>query len=265
MIMNKDHFQGKTALITGSGRGIGRAIALHLASLGANIVVNYFRNREPAEETAHEISKFGAKVEIIKANVGEIDEITHLIETTDKVFGGLDILVSNAGSGYNRPIMEQRPRGWDWTMNINARALLFLAQKAVPLMEKKGGGWIVSISSPGSFRVLPEYVVVGASKAAIEALTRYLAVELASRNIVVNAVSPGIVATEALKHFNTMQDDDLLEEVALQTPAGRIITPADIAGIVAFLASPAASMIRGQTVIADGGFTLPASGLIRPQ
>lgn len=263
--MDQHFFKGKTALITGSGRGIGRAIALHFASLGSNIVVNYFRNRKPAEETAQEIKQLGVKAEIIKANVGDIDDLTRLIEETDRLFGGLDFLISNAGSGYNRPIMEQRPKGWDWTMNINARAYLFLAQKAVPLMEKKGEGWIVSISSPGSFRVLPEYAVVGASKAAIEALTRYLAVELAERNISVNAVSPGIVATEALQHFNTMQDEDLLHDIARQTPAGRIVTPEDVAGIVAFLCSPAASMIRGQTILADGGFTLPASGLIRPQ
>jgi len=263
--MHKNFYLGKVALITGSGRGIGRAIALHFASLGVNIVVNYFRNREPAEDTAREITKLGVKAEIIKANVGNIDDINRLIEETENAFGRLDFLVSNAGSGYNRPIMEQRPKGWDWTMNINAKACLFLAQKAVPLMEKNGEGWIVSISSPGSFRVLPEYAVVGASKAALEALTRYLAVELAERNIIVNAVSPGIVATDALQHFNTMQDEDLLEEIALHTPAGRIITPEDVAGIVAFLCTPAARMIRGQTIIADGGFTLPASGLIRPQ
>jgi enoyl-[acyl-carrier protein] reductase III len=263
--MNENFYRGKTALITGSGRGIGRAIALHFASLGTNVVVNYFRNRGPAEETANEIEKLGVRSEIIKANVGNIDDLTRLIEETDRLFDGLDFLISNAGSGYNRPIMEQRPKGWDWTMDINARAYLFLAQKAVPLMEKKGEGWIVSISSPGSFRVLPEYAVVGASKAAIEALTRYLAVELAERNISVNAVSPGIVATEALQHFNTMQDEDLLDDIAQQTPAGRIVTPEDVAGVVAFLCSPNASMIRGQTIIADGGFTLPAGGLIRPQ
>lgn len=258
-----DYFKGKTALITGSGRGIGRAIAIHFASLGANVVVNYFRNRKPAEDTASEIKKLGVDVEIIKANVGNIDDLTYLVSETDRIFDGLDFLISNAGSGYNRPIMEQRPKGWDWTMDINARAYLFLAQKAVPLMEKKGGGWIVSISSPGSFRVLPEYAVVGASKAAIEALTRYLAVEFAPKNIVVNAVSPGIVATEALQHFNTMQNEDLLEEIARQTPAGRIVTPGEVAEIVAFLCSPSASMIRGQTIIADGGFTLPASGIQR--
>ena len=143
--MEKNDYEGKTALITGSGRGIGRAIALQFASLGSNVVVNYFRNREPAEDTAAEIMKLGVEVEIIKANVGDIDELTHLVSETDRVFGGLDFLISNAGSGYNRPIMEQRPKGWDWTMDINARAYLFLAQKAVPLMEKKGGIALLSL------------------------------------------------------------------------------------------------------------------------
>lgn len=265
MEMTKEHFfAGKTALVTGSGRGIGRAIALHLASLGADVVVNFFRNRGPAEETAAAIEEMGVKAHLVKANVGEIPDLERLVAETEKTFGGLDFLINNAGSGYNRPVMEQRPKGWDWTMDINARALLFLAQNAVPLMEKRGGGAIVSISSPGSFRVLPEYAVVGASKAALEALTRYLAVELAPRNIVVNAVSPGIVKTEALQHFNTMQDDDLLGEIAAETPAGRIVTPEDVAGIVGFLCSPEAEMIRGQVILADGGFTLPASGLQRP-
>jgi enoyl-[acyl-carrier protein] reductase III len=218
--MDSSFYAGKTALITGSGRGIGRAIALHFANLGVNIVVNYFRNRESAEETVREIDDLGVKVELVKANVGDLEDIDLLMGETERVFGGLDFLISNAGSGYNRPILEQRPKGWNWTMDINARAYLFLAQKAVPLMEKRGGGWMVAISSPGSFRVLPEYAVVGASKAAIESLTRYMAVEFASRNIIVNAISPGIVATEALQHFNTMQDEDLLEEIADQTPAG---------------------------------------------
>ncbi|MBS1248528.1 MAG: Enoyl-[acyl-carrier-protein] reductase [NADPH] FabL [Chloroflexi bacterium] len=257
-------FQGKTALITGSGRGIGRAIALHFASLGADIVVNFFRNRQPAQETVAEIEKLGQRAHLVKANVGDIDDIDKLISETEDVYGGLDFLISNAGSGFNRPVMEQRPKGWDWTMDINARSLLFLAQKAVPLMEKRGGGAIVSTSSPGSFRVLPEYAVVGASKAALESLTRYLAVELAPRNINANAVSPGIVETEALQHFNTMQDEDILDEVRRQTPAGRICTPHDVAQVVAFLCSPEAEMIRGQVVLVDGGFTLPASGIERP-
>jgi len=257
-------YQNKVALITGSGRGIGRAIAKHFARLGADVVVNFFRNREPAQETAAAIQEFGVRSHVVKANVGELDDVDKLVSETVQEFGGFDFLISNAGSGYNRPIMEQRPKGWDWTMDINARALLFLAQKAAPIMEERGGGAIVSISSPGSFRVLPEYAVVGASKAAVEALTRYLAVEFAPKNIIVNAVSPGIVETQALQHFNTMQDKDILEEIARQTPAGRIATPQDVAKIVAFLCSPDAFMIRGQILLADGGFTLPASGIERP-
>lgn len=261
---NEKPYRGKVALVTGSGRGIGRAIAKHLAHLGADIVVNFFRNRDPAERTAAEIEEMGVKSHVVKANVGEIEDLDRLVSETVDVFGGFDFLISNAGSGYNRPIMEQRPKGWNWTMDINARALLFLAQKAAPIMEERGGGVIVSISSPGSFRVLPEYAVVGASKAAVEALTRYLAVEFAPKNIVVNAVSPGIVKTEALQHFDTMQDEDVLKKIAKNTPAGRIATPEDVAKIVAFLCSPDAEMIRGQIILADGGATLPAMGIERP-
>jgi enoyl-[acyl-carrier protein] reductase III len=125
-------------------------------------------------------------------------------------------------------------------------------------MEPRGGGHIVSISSPGANRVLPEYVVVGASKAAIECLTRYLAVELASRNIIVNAVSPGIVETDALKHFSVLSDQDMIQKAVAATPAGRLVNPQDIARVVAFLCSTDASMIRGQVILVDGGYTLLA-------
>jgi len=142
-------------------------------------------------------------------------------------------------------------------MNINARALLFAAQRAVPLMAARGGGTIVAISSPGSFRVLPDYTVVGASKAALEALVRYLAVELAPKKIVVNAVSPGVVLTDALRHFDSVhQDDRLVDRAIAQIPAGRLVAPQDIASVVAFLCTPEASMIRGQTILVDGGHCL---------
>jgi enoyl-[acyl-carrier protein] reductase III len=198
-------FENKIACITGSGRGRGRGIALHFAQRGADVVINFYRNRRPAEETAEEVRSLGQRALVIKANVGEINDINKLIDETEEHFGGLDILISNAASGYNRPVMEQKPKGWDWTMNINARALLFTAQRAVPIMEKRGGGYIVSISSPGSHRVMSDYVVVGSSKAAIESLTRYMAIELAPKNIVVNAVSPGVVATDALTYFSAKQ------------------------------------------------------------
>lgn len=253
-------FEDKIALVTGSGRGIGREIALRFADGGADVVVNFFRNREPAEETAAEIRGRGRRCLVVKANVGDLDDLARLYTEIDEQFGALDILVHNAASGYNRPAMEQRPRGWEWTMNINARSLLFGAQHAVPMMRARGGGSIVAISSLGARRVMEEYVVVGTSKAALEALVRYLGVELRPENIRVNAVSPGMVLTEALEHFATFRDGGkaLIEETQMRTPAGRLCRPEDVAEVVAFLCTPQAEMICGQTIIVDGGYSLKA-------
>lgn len=250
----------RVALVTGSGRGIGKAIALRLAQAGADVVINYHRNKVPAEEVACQIRDLGRQALVVKANVSKVEDIELLFDQVDQTFGGLDIFINNAASGFNRPAMQQKVNGWDWTMNVNARAFLFAAQKAVPLMEKRGGGSMVAISSPGSVRVLPDYIAVGASKAALESLTRYLAVELAPQNIVVNAVSPSMVETDALKHFAFMNDLDVIPRAVANTPAGRLVTPEDIANVVLFLCSPAAWMIRGQVIVIDGGFTLKVPG-----
>lgn len=248
-------FANKIALVTGSGRGIGRAIALQLANEGADIVINFFRNRGPANETAEAVRQLGRRAHVVRANIGEVDQIEKLFAEVKAVFGGLDILVCNAASGYIRPALEQEVKGWDWTMNINARSLLFCAQQAHPLMKARGGGHIVSLSSLGAIRVMPAYIVIGASKAAIENLTKYLAYEFAADNIVVNAVSGGLVETGALEHFPMRQQ--MMEHGLSRTPAGRLTTPQDIAKVVAFMCSPDAHMIRGQTILVDGGFTLP--------
>jgi enoyl-[acyl-carrier protein] reductase III len=258
-----NYFQDKIVLVTGSGRGIGRAIALHFARQGAQIVVNYFRHRAAAEKTVKDIQVLGGQALPVKANLGEIQDITRLVGTIEREMGGLHILVHNAASGYNRTAMRQKPRGWDWTMNINARSLLFLAQCTAPLMQSSGGGAMVAISSPGAIRVLPDYIVVGASKAAIEAIVRYLAVELAPMNINVNAVSPGMVLTDALKHFDAIRNDaEVIERTSRRTPANRLVTAEEIAGVVAFLCSPVAAMIRGQVICVDGGISLLGPGVM---
>ena len=255
--MAEQIFKDKIVLVTGSGRGIGRGIALKFAQSGADVVVNFFRNRKPAEATAAEIEKLGRRALVVKANVGDIDALQNLFNQIKDTFGGLDVFINNAASGYNRPVMEQKVKGWDWTMDINARDFLFASQQAVALMEERGGGQIVAITSPGGDRVMPDYVLVGASKAALNALTRYLAVELAEKNIRVNAVSPGVVATDVIQHFETLSQEGILEKIATATPAGRLVTPEDVAGVVAFLCSPEAEMICGQIITVDGGLTLP--------
>lgn len=247
-------FTNKIALITGSGRGIGKATALHFARLGADVVINYLRKQSAAEETAREIEALGRQALVVKADVGDPDDIDKLFVAVEQQFGGLDFLVNNAASGYIRPVMEQKVKGWDWTMNINARAALFTAQKAAPLMQRRGGGAIVNVSSIGNGRTLPDYVVIGASKGALEAVTRYCAVEFSSLNIVVNAVSPGLIDTDVMQFF---KDSDLMLALARQrTPAGRLVEPQDVANVVAFLCSPDAAMVRGQVILIDGGWSV---------
>jgi enoyl-[acyl-carrier protein] reductase III len=252
-------FSGKVALVTGSGRGIGKAIALKFAQNGADIVVNYVRNKVQAEETSAKIIAMDRKAIIVHADISKIDSIGKLFRQIEEQFGGLDYFISNAASGSNKPGMQQQPGGWDYTMNTNARAFLFAAQCAAPLMDKRKGGVMLAITSPGSQRVLPDYIAVGASKAALESLVRYLAVELAARNIVVNAISPGMVLTDALRYFQAMSDDKMPQKTVAATPAGRLVTPEDIANLAIFLCSPEAAMIRGQVIVIDGGITLPVT------
>jgi len=236
-------FDGKTALVTGGSRGIGREIALDLARRGADVVINYFRNSGPARETTAEIESLGRRSISVKANVAEPERVADLFDQIGAEFGGLDILVNNAASGVQRSVIDLEPRHWDWTMNINTRGPWLCTQAAVPLMEGRGGH-VINISSLGSQRVMSNYASVGVSKAALEALTRYLGVELAPRGIRVNCVSGGLVRTGALEHFEAR--DEMLDAAVRDTPAGRMVTPGDIARVVAFLASDAAEMIVGR-------------------
>jgi enoyl-[acyl-carrier protein] reductase III len=241
-------FEGKSVLVTGGSRGIGKAISLRFAEQGARrVAVSYLRNDTAAEETADEIRKLGAEAVLLRGNLGDPAKTKALLEEA----GTLDVIVSNAATGVIRPFQELDEKHWDWTLNANARALFTIARQASPTMP--AGSSIVAISSLGADRVLDNYVLVGVSKATLEALVRYLAVELAPQDIRVNAVSAGLVETGALDYFPNRAE--MLRFYRDRTPAGRLVEPDDVADAVCFLASPAAAMVRGQTLVVDGGYS----------
>lgn len=246
--------KGKVAVITGSGRGIGRGIALALAAQGCHVVINYMRHRQSAEGTAAEAAALGVEARVIQAHLGRVEEAEMLVDRTVEELGTVDIFVGNAASGVLRPVSELTPREWAWTMGINVQGMLAAVQRAVPYMRAAGWGRIVTLSSIGSRRVVPDYGMVGTSKAALETLTRYLAVELAPDGIAVNCVSPGLVETGALDAFP--RRDEMIEHARRYTPAGRLVTPEDVGRLVAWLCGPDAAMLIGQTIELDGGYSL---------
>jgi enoyl-[acyl-carrier protein] reductase III len=239
---------GSSVLVTGGTRGIGLAIAHRLVRDGAaRAVLGYMRNDSAAETAAAEIRAAGADAVLVRGEVSKPRVVEELAS-----HGPYRVVVHNAATGVIRPALETEDKHWDWTLNANARALLALARLTAPQMTD--GSSIVAISSLGSQRVLDNYVLVGTSKAALESVVGYLAVELAPR-IRVNAVSGGVVDTGALEHFPNKEE---MLRSAEHTPAGRLVEADDIAGVVSFLCSEDAAMVCGQTLIVDGGFSLPA-------
>src|SRR6185503_735657 len=244
--------KGKKALVTGGTRGIGKAIALNLAGMGADVAINYFRSRDAAKAAVAEIESKGVRSIALRANMGNSDQIPKIFEEIKAGFGKLDILVSNAALGHFGNVLEVNDKMWDVAMATNAKALLFCAQEAVKLMPE--GGKILALTSLGSHRYIPGYAAIGVSKAAIETLVRYLAFELAPRKINVNAVSGGFIDTDSLKVFPSY--DEIIRESTARTPFGRVGTPEEVANVASFLCTDKASWVTGQVVIVDGGYTL---------
>jgi enoyl-[acyl-carrier protein] reductase III len=245
--MNLD---GRSVLVTGGTRGIGKAIALRLVSRGASrVALGYLRNDSAAAKAADEVRAAGAEPVLVRGNVASERVVNEFAS-----HGPYAAVVHNAATGVIRTALEAEDKHWDWTLAANARALLSLARACVPEMES--GSSIVAVSSLGSTRVMENYVLVGASKAALESVVRYLAVELAPRGIRVNAVSAGLVETDALDHFPNREQ--MLRGAHERTPAGRLVEPEDVAGAVAYLCSDDAAMVRGHTLIVDGGYSLLA-------
>jgi len=243
---------GKVALVTGASRGIGRAIAQKLASAGCDVAVNYYNSAEEAEALCSEIRAMGRRACALQASVGIPDSVDDMFVEFGKNFDHLDILVSNAASGVLKPALEMTLKHWRWCLETNALALNLLAQRSVSLMP--AGARIIAMSSLGASRAMPDYGFIGASKAALESLVRTLAQELGPRQIRVNAVSAGVVDTDALRYFPNREE--LLANFAHRSPAGPVLTPQDVAGAVYLLCLPEAAMITGHTLVVDGGFSI---------
>ncbi|MFH2035639.1 MAG: 3-oxoacyl-[acyl-carrier-protein] reductase [Candidatus Zixiibacteriota bacterium] len=244
-------FSGKTVLVTGSARGIGKAIARRFADDGANIVISDVL-AELADETAGEFIKDGIKAIAIKADVTNKDDVKNLIDETVEKFGSLDVVVNNAGITRDTLLMRMKESDWDLVMNINLKGAFLVTQAASRIMMKQRSGRIVNISSVVGKMGNAGQANYSASKAGLLGLTKSAARELASRNITVNAIAPGFIKSEMTDNL----PEDIKAEFIKTTPLGRFGSPEDIANAVAFLASDDASYITGQVLGVDGGMTM---------
>ncbi|UCH36255.1 MAG: glucose 1-dehydrogenase [Armatimonadota bacterium] len=245
-------FADKVALVTGGSRGIGRAVCLRLAQEGAAVGVNFHAREDAAQEVVAAIEAQGGRALALQADVASKEQVAEMMDRVIETFGGLDIVVSNAGAAEAGHTGELTREHWQKTMDIDAWGVLVCAQEAARRMGERGGH-IVNISSVFASRAARYSLAYSAAKGAVEAMTRCLALELAKQNIVVNCVAPGLVRTDMSRAY--WQSERFMANLTRLTPAGRIAEPEDIAAVIAFLCSDDANWLRGQVITADGGAT----------
>lgn len=247
--------EGRTALVTGGGHGIGRHLSLGLAEAGANVIV-VGRKLDPLQEVADVIEAMGRKCCVLQADLSDTDAIDTLVDTALERVGRLDILVNNAGMAWAAPTLDYPMAGWDKVFDLNVRSLFYLSQKIARHMKAQGGGSIINISSISAWRCAPDeqepVVAYNASKGAVVSLTRDMAVKLAVDNVRVNGIAPGPFLTDMMNHVR--HDEDKLSAFESAIPQQRSGKEDDIKGVVVFLGGPASAFITGQTLIVDGGW-----------
>jgi NAD(P)-dependent dehydrogenase (short-subunit alcohol dehydrogenase family) len=242
--------EGKRVLVTGSGTGIGRGVALEFAREGASVVLHYAHSEAGARTAVDEIRREGGKAEVFKADLADIDQVRGLASQAMDFLGGIDVLVNNAGITMNKPFEQVTPEQFDTLFHVNIRGMFFLTQSAVPSMIEQGHGAVINLTSVHAFAGMTEHTVYAATKAAIVGFTRVLALEMAPKGVRVNAIAPGWILVE--NHLKVLGDFDQ-EEAAGTIPAGVIGAPSDIGRLAIFLASEEGRYIIGQTLVIDGG------------
>lgn len=247
-------FKNKVALITGGARGIGRAIAMKLASHGADIAIVYYNSSDEAALLVQEIEKMGRRAVALQANVADESSVKEMASQFSQHFTQVDFIVSNAASGVLKPALSMSTKHFRWCMETNALALHHLVRAFHSQLQS--GGRVLALSSLGASRAIPNYSFIGASKAALEALVRSLSLELAEKNVAVNTISAGVVDTDALKHFPNREQ--LLDEHQMRSLVGRSLLPSDVADVAYMLCLPESQMIRGQTIVVDAGYSIIA-------
>lgn len=252
--------QGKVAIVTGGNSGIGKAIVETLAELGARVVIDYRSHPEATEELEREIGAYGGSSYGVQADVANLDELRRLVDTTVATYGRLDVMVNNAGIETRTSILDTSPEDYDKVLNVNLRGVFFATQYAAKQMIAQGGGGrIINISSVHEDWPMPNNTPYCCAKGGVRMLTRTAALELAPHGITVVNVGPGAVATPI--NDSTMNNPELLAKLNAAIPLGRMAQPEEIAKVVAFLASDAASYITATTVFADGGIMQSSPGL----